>query len=194
MDSPVVGPQRVLNWILDALYKAILTVAVLGIVAVVVVVSWQVLSRYVTSTSAPWAPEAAQLAFVWSAVLAIAIGVRQHSHLVVDAFSSVNSKTLNIVLNTITAAVVVAVSLVLVWYGLDSLSISFRRTFPSLRIAQGWMHLAIPVGFACCAVFALEAWIRRTFGQDPAGHSDALDDMLEALDESDVPANETTGG
>ncbi len=159
------GPVRVVNWVLDTLYKVMMATAVLGLVLVVSVVSWQVFSRYVTSSSASWAPEVAQLAFVWTALFAIAIGVRQRRHMVMDAFTSVKSRGVDIVLNTFAAAAIVAVSAILTWYGFDSLSVSFRRVFPALGIATGWMHLAVPVSFGACVIFAIEGWVRTVFGR-----------------------------
>lgn len=192
VDRPRSGPLRVIGWTLETLYRAIFAISILGIVVVVLVVSWQVFSRYVTSSSTAWAPEAAQIAFVWAALLAIAIGVRQGKHMVVDAFSAVKTKTVDVVLNTFTTAVVVVISLVLAYYGLDSLSVSFRRTFPALGIATGWMHLALPVGFICCAIFATETWARRTFGSRSAAPS-SVTDQLETLDEYAVPTNSEEG-
>lgn len=184
VDKSKSGPFRAVQWILDVLYAVVFAAAIVGIVVVVAVVSWQVFSRYVTSTSAAWAPELAQVAFVWAALLAIAVGVRQGKHMVVDAYSSVRSRVLNVALNTLTAAAIVAVSVTLVWFGYDSLSVSFRRTFPALGIATGWMHLAIPVGFGFCALFALEAWFKSLFNlrhqTDTLGHSEMIDGMDES--------------
>lgn len=165
------------------LYRVVLGAATAGLVAVVAIVSWQVFSRYVTSTSAGWAPEAAQIAFVWAALLAVAVGVRQNKHLVVNAFSAVKNRRFSIVLNTFTTVVVMSVSGVLVYFGFDSLSVSFRRTFPALGVSTGWMYLALPVSFTCCALFALEGWVRQTFGADQAGE-DALAGTFSTFDEA----------
>lgn len=154
-----------------------------GLSAVVLVVSWQVFSRYITSASASWAPELAQLVFVWTALFAIAIGVRQRKHMVVDAFSAVKNRTVNAVLNTFSSAVVVAVSLTLAWFGYDSLAVSFRRDFPALGVSTGWMHLAVPIAFLACAIFAAEAWFRTVvLGEEKA---DEVTELLEEAEEAD---------
>ncbi|WP_176761642.1 TRAP transporter small permease [Tessaracoccus oleiagri] len=178
-----------MNWVLDALYKVMMATAVLGLVLVVSVVSWQVFSRYVTNASASWAPEVAQLAFVWTALFAIAIGVRQRRHMVMDAFTSVKNRGVNVVLNTVAAAAIVAVSAILAWYGFDSLSVSYRRVFPALGIATGWMHLAVPVSFGACVVFGIEGWVRTVFGRET---KDGLLERMEAVSGLDLtdPKNE----
>lgn len=190
MDQQKAGPLRAVEWGLEALYRTVLTVSVLGVVVVVLVVSWQVFSRYVTESSVAWAPELAQVSFVWAALLAISVGVRQGKHLVVDAFLAVKSHVLNLALNTITTAVVVSVSLVIAWYGYDSLSVSFSRTFPGLGIPTGWMHLAAPVGFLCCAIFAIESWFKSTFGSESRRDRQGYASMIETLDESTTSPKE----
>lgn len=190
MDQRKAGPLRVIEWVLEALYRTVLTMSILGVVVVVLVVSWQVFSRYVTESSVAWAPELAQVAFVWAALLAISVGVRQGKHLVVDAFLAVKSHVLNLVLNTITTTVVVSVSLLIAWYGYDSLSVSFTRTFPGLGIRTGWMHLAAPVGFICCAIFAVESWFKSTFGSDSRPDRQGYASMIETLDETSTSTKE----
>lgn len=173
------GPLRLVNGALEALFKATVAVAMLGLSVIVVVVSWQVFSRYVAGTSASWAPEVAQLAFVWTAIFAIAAGIREGRHMVVDAFSSVKSRGLHVILDTVAAIAVVGVSGVLAWYGYDSLSISFRRVFPALGIETGWMFLAVPVGFALCMVFGIENWARSVFSRDGANTKSEVQLILE---------------
>lgn len=50
----------------------------------VVVVSLQVLLRYVFNTSLDWAEDVARLLFVWSIFLAIPLGIRQGSHIAIE--------------------------------------------------------------------------------------------------------------
>lgn len=52
--------------------------------AMVVVVSLQVLLRYVFNTSLDWAEDVARLLFVWSIFLAIPLGVKQGSHIAIE--------------------------------------------------------------------------------------------------------------
>src|SRR5699024_5924373 len=75
---------NVVKKILDALEKVVMLAAVASLAVIVLTVVWQVIARYVTSQSTAWAPELAQTAFVWTALLAIPLGTRSGRHMLVD--------------------------------------------------------------------------------------------------------------
>lgn len=143
---------------LDWLERIVELVAVLALAVVVVAVSWQVIARYVTEASTAWAPELAQIAFVWCALLAIPIGVRRSKHLMIDVWFAVKNTWIQVAVSTAAAAIVVGVSATLAYFGYDMLGIAMSRKLPGLGIAAGWANLAVPVGFGLCVVFGLEAW------------------------------------
>jgi len=59
-------------------------VIIAAMAAMVIVVSLQVLLRYVFNTSIDWAEDVARLLFVWSIFLAIPLGVKQGSHIAIE--------------------------------------------------------------------------------------------------------------
>ena len=145
--------------ILSGLDRVLQVICVLLLGVVVFAVSWQVISRYVTASSASWTVELASYAFVWLAMIAIALGVRRGRHMVLDIWEYVPYKRwLMRILETVTAVIVVAVLGALVWYGFEALPPSFRRSSPGLGVPFGWVALAVPVGSAFSLIFAIEAW------------------------------------
>ena len=61
-----------------------LTLAAIALLVVVVSVSFGVISRYVTQTSATWATELASLSFTWTVFLGAAAAFRRDLHVSVD--------------------------------------------------------------------------------------------------------------
>lgn len=61
-----------------------LTLAAIALLVVVVSVSFGVISRYVTQTSATWATELASLSFTWTVFLGAAAAFRRDMHVSVD--------------------------------------------------------------------------------------------------------------
>ncbi|BCH28869.1 hypothetical protein MesoLjLc_07990 [Mesorhizobium sp. L-8-10] len=57
---------------------------ILGAAAMVVVVSAQVVMRYVFNGSFDWADEASRIAFVWTIFLAIPLGIRDGTHVGIE--------------------------------------------------------------------------------------------------------------
>lgn len=78
--SAVSVPGRVLGLIDRAA-----EVTIVGVMTVMlVVVSIQVLLRYVFNTSIDWAEDVARLAFVWSIFLAIPLGIKHGAHIAIE--------------------------------------------------------------------------------------------------------------
>lgn len=145
--------------ILDGLDRVLQVICVILLGVVVIAVSWQVVSRYITASSASWTVELASYAFVWLSMLAIALGVRRGRHMVLDIWEYVPYKRwLMRILETVTVVIVVAVLGALVWFGFEALPPSFRRNSPGLGVSFGWVALAVPVGAAFSLLFAIEAW------------------------------------
>ncbi|MFV0428711.1 MAG: TRAP transporter small permease [Arachnia sp.] len=143
---------------LDLLERICQIGAVVALVVVVVAVAWQVTARYVTQASTAWAPELAQIAFVWCSLLSIAIGVRHGRHMMIDVWGGIKNVWVQRAVTTFATAVVVAVSGTLAYFGYNMLAVAMRRTLPGLGVAAGWANLAVPVGFVLCVIFAIEVW------------------------------------
>lgn len=160
--------DRALGWV-DRLVQ-ILAVLCLG--TILVAVTWQVLARYVTRASSSWTVDLAALAFVWLSMLAISIGVRQGRHMVFDVWEFFpNKRWLTVVVTTVASALVVLTAVALAWYGIQGLPSAMRRDMPGLGIPFGFVALAVPVGCALSALFAIEAWVRlitnKNLDEDP---------------------------
>lgn len=146
--------------ILDAIEKVVMLAAVIALGIIVLTVVWQVIARYLTSQSTAWAPELAQTAFVWAALLAIPLGVRSGRHMLVDIWRNRPEK-LQKTMFTFASVVVMFICATLFFYGIEMLGTSFQRNLPSLGISSGWQMLAVPIGFGLSLIFQLEVLVRR---------------------------------
>lgn len=158
--------------VLDAVEKVVMLAAVIALGIIVLTVVWQVIARYVTSQSTAWAPELAQTAFVWTALLAIPLGTRSGRHMLVDIWRG-RSEKLQKIMFTLASIAVLIICATLVIYGIEMLGTSVQRKLPSLGISSAWQMLAVPVGFGLSFIFQLEVLMRQFFSHgtvevDPA--------------------------
>ncbi len=164
-------PPSVVERILDKVDLALQFVCVALLAVVTSAVVWQVVARYVTRASSSWTVELASYAFVWLAMLAIALGVRRGRHMVLNIWEYLPyRKWLARTIETVSALVIVGVLAALIWYGFSALAPAWRRDSPGLGISFGWVSLAVPVGAAFSLIFAIEAWwrlVRAPQGVDP---------------------------
>ena len=151
---------KVVKKALDALENVVMAAAVLALGVIVLTVVWQVLARYVTNQSTAWAPELAQTAFVWAALLAIPLGTRSGRHMLVDIWRG-RSETVQKVMFTLASVAVMLICLTLVVYGIEMLHTSSQRKLSSLGISSGWQMAAVPIGFGLSFIFQLEVLVRR---------------------------------
>jgi TRAP-type C4-dicarboxylate transport system permease small subunit len=159
---------RLIDRIMNGLDRVTQVLCVIALALVVVAVSWQVLARYVTRASSSWTVDLAQISFVWLTMFAIALGVRQGRHMVLDIWDFFPRKrVLGVVVTTIASVLVLVTIVALIWFGFEALPSAMRRKMPGLHIPTGWMSLAVPVGCILAAVFAVEAWFRTVMNRDP---------------------------
>lgn len=78
------NPDRILTAILTRADQGARLLVMTGAAAMVVVVSLQVVMRYVFNGSFDWADEVSRIAFVWTIFLAIPLGIRDGTHVGID--------------------------------------------------------------------------------------------------------------
>ena len=61
--------------------RLLMGLAATGLVIMTVIIGWQVIGRYILSSSPSWTEQAAQVLMIWFAFLAAAAGVREGFHM-----------------------------------------------------------------------------------------------------------------
>jgi len=159
---------RLIDQIMSTLDKIVQWFCVLCLVVITVAVTWQVIARYVTRDSSSWTTEVSSLAFVWLSMFAIALGVRQGRHMVLDIWEYAPAhRWLRVTITTIASALVLFTLAVLVWFGIEALPSALQRNMPGIDLPFGIISLAVPVGCAISALFAVEAWWKLVRNTDP---------------------------
>ena len=130
-------------------------------VAILVLVNFQILCRFVLSISVPWTEEVSRLVFIWLAYLGAAIGMREGTLIVIDTLPQVlgprSRRWLSIAVRAVSLVVIVflfAASIPLV-----------RSVWPTTLstvdwISNGWAYLAFTASFALMAIYAVAPMLR----------------------------------
>jgi TRAP-type C4-dicarboxylate transport system permease small subunit len=113
-----------------------------------VMITLEVLSRYVFGFSIYFINAAARLLLVWFFMLGAGIAMRHGAHvgfeLLLSALSTAGKRAV-VVIGLVAAA---AFSLEMLYAGIVALGPAWRQTEPGLDISLVWPILSIPVGFA----------------------------------------------
>lgn len=167
---------RVLSWLSNtALY-----LAGIGLVAMSVVVLWQVIVRFVLNWNNSWTELTAIMLMSWFIFLGAAVGVRENYHLGFDVLLYFLPKGSKKVLRTISDLVVLAFAAGMIIYGLDLMRLQWNERMPSLGISGAFRYLPLVAGGVLIALFSVERIVLRLSGVDV--------DHEATLDEDDVPS------
>lgn len=135
--------MRVLKWLDDHLEEGIIAF-LMSITSIIVFL--QVIMRFVFRNSLTWSEELARYLFIWMIYIGVSYGVKERSHLAVDALDSLFGKKGRLITNMIVDFCLLAFMLVMTYFGFD---IVFRATRISaaLGVPMKYVYLAPVVGF-----------------------------------------------
>lgn len=121
-------------------------------------ITYEVIARYVFNAPTIWAAELSQLLLVWGTFLAMARALARREHIrIVILLSRLGDGTRKAA-EVFVLLFIAAFSLVVVWYGWPIAMDSFvrgRSTGTMLNIPNWWSEIVIPLGFALLFVQSL---------------------------------------
>jgi TRAP-type transport system small permease protein len=130
-------------------------------VAILVLVNFQILCRFVLSISVPWTEEVSRLIFIWLAYLGAAIGVREGTLIVIDTLPLVLGPRARRWLSIAVRAVSLAVIVFLFAASIPLVRSVWPTTLATVDwISNGWAYLAFTVSFALMAIYAVAPMFR----------------------------------
>ena len=135
------------------LVRALTATLLLG---VVLIISWQVLARYLPGMRVPrWTEETSLILMVWLSMLGSGLAIRAGEHLSVDVVTRLLRPRVQRFLTYAVWALVAGFGVYLVWYGAELSSRTMSQTFSATKLPIGWMYVGIPLGGALIAFYAL---------------------------------------
>jgi len=154
-------PAGVMGRVRAILFRWEEMIACLALCVVVFSVSYGVITRYFTATSATWATELASLSFTWVVFLGAAGAMRHNMHVSIDVVTRLMPTRLaQIVAWAIDLLVLAFLAYTTYLAVLISVEANHRPS-PVLRISYSWVYLAVVLGFGSMLISHLAAMIRR---------------------------------
>jgi TRAP-type C4-dicarboxylate transport system permease small subunit len=153
---------------LGALATAALWLASLGLVAMTLMVAWQVFARYVLNASPSWTEPGSLLLMSWFILLGAAVGVRERDHLGFEIGLHAAPPALRRVLLIVTEVLVAGFGAAMAWYGFDLARETWSANMAGLAIPQGMDYLPLVGGGGLIALFSLEKLLLLFSGADEA--------------------------
>ncbi len=136
----------------DVVYKVVMLICKLLLVADILITTWVVLARYIKAIPAPnWGEEIILTLMCYMAVLSASLAIRRNAHIRMTAFDRMLGEKIVNILNLVSDLFVLALALVMLIVGMQfALAIGAKGMYISLpKLSRFWMYFPIPLaGFA----------------------------------------------
>lgn len=147
--------RKMLIGIFNLVYKILFEYSKYVLIAIVFIVSAQVVARNVFKSSIMWSQEVSLLLIVWMTFLSMAIGAEKNLHIGVELFYSYFPKPLQTFCNIVNNVIVLAIGAFLGIYGARLVSSTMSSTLAATKWPAGVLYLMIPVGGWCMFLFKM---------------------------------------
>jgi len=155
---------------LRLLDETVVWVATAAFIVMMLAVIGQVFFRYVVEIAVPWTEELARLLFVESMLLAMAIGIRQHEHIVVDFLFNKLPPRLKNVAGAVFNLTIIALLILLMRGSWDLLVRNWNAQLVSLPwLRVGYVYLGLLVSLGLMAFYTALNMTARLRDVSPLG-------------------------
>ena len=163
-----------MNPVLTLLDRALRAVLMLLLTAMVLAVTWQVVSRYVLASPSSWTEEVARYLLIWIGLLGAAHAFRNRMHIGLDLLPRTLTGIAARRLHWLTLGCIILFAVTVLVFGggkLVLLTWELRQTSAALGLPIAVVYSVIPLT-GCIIVLYSVAGLTEQAGPDVAGESD----------------------
>lgn len=151
--GPIVAALEAVRRMIDRVL-AVICVAIFA--ALVIVVSWQVISRQVLGAPASWTEESARYVFVVLALLGAALVFSERGHIAVEILvKKFPVPVQRVVALAVEASIVFFAGYVMIFGGYEVAMNAWNQNISTMPVSVGQVYLILPVAGALITFFAL---------------------------------------
>lgn len=121
-------------------------------VAMVGIIFFQVVMRYVFNNSLSWSEELGKFLFVWLSWIGISIGHRKREHIKITLLVDKLPPTGKRITEIISELILIIVCGVTMFYGFTMLGIQWTTPYAGIKISTSWGYLSVVLG---CGLFVM---------------------------------------
>lgn len=170
--EPVVSEKRAwtplqrLELLFTTIIRSLCASLLLGIV---IVITWQVVARYLPGLAIPrWTEEISLILMVWLSLLGSGLAVRAGEHLAVDIVLRQFPERLQALITRLVWLIVTGFGVYLLIYGWELASRTMSQTFSATKLPVGLMYWALPAGGLLIALYSLRLVAKPLASKDVA--------------------------
>ncbi|HAM80900.1 TRAP transporter small permease [Ornithinibacillus bavariensis] len=154
--------QKVDHLIMKVLYY------VLGLLmlAMVLAITAQVISRYIFGSPFTWTEELGRYTFIWMSILGMAVGVKTLGHIALDILLKSVRGNVKKVLQYIINILVAGFGVLFTFSGIKMMEIGSGQNSPSLSLPMEFVYIIIPISGVLIVYFVISNMIQDLKGKE----------------------------
>ncbi|WP_163580838.1 TRAP transporter small permease [Gracilibacillus saliphilus] len=136
--------------------RTIETITCALLMIMVVVTSWQVISRYILNNPSSVTGEFLRFGLIWFSLLAGAYVVGKKSHIAITFLSNgIKSEQIKRALEVIVQISFILFAAMMIMGGTKAVSLTMAQISPSLHLPMGYVYLSLPVSGVTILLYCL---------------------------------------
>ncbi|NLY36856.1 MAG: TRAP transporter small permease [Tissierellia bacterium] len=144
------------NKIIKTLNKIEDTALIVMFAAMVGIIFFQVVMRYVFNNSSSWSEELGKFLFVWLSWIGISIGHRRKEHIRITLVVDKLPPKWKIISEALSELVLIIICGITLYYGIMMIGIQKTTPYAGIKISTAWGYLSLVLG---CGIFILRATV-----------------------------------
>lgn len=163
--------------LLNHLDRILAVFLMLLMAAIVIDVTWQVLSRFIVGKPSSFTEEIARFLLVWIGVLGAAYAFRTHAHLGLDLVTNKLPFEKRVRADVVAQLVSFAFAASVLVYGgikLVQLQLMLGQTSAALQVKMGYIYSVIPLAGVLICIYAIDNIITVRERLNQPAHGDSL--------------------
>lgn len=142
--------------VVKAIDKAEDTCLIVMFAAMVGIIFFQVIMRYVFNNSLSWSEEMGKFLFVWISWLGISIGHRRKEHIRITLLVDKLPYKLNKFMEALSEIILIIICGITMYYACIMIEIQMNVPYAGIKISTAWGYLSIVLG---CGLFIARAFV-----------------------------------
>ena len=147
---------KIIRFIFSIIEKIFETLSMGMLVAMVVIICYQVTMRGIFNSSPSWSEEVSLTLMIWFGILSIPIGVRLHLHIGIEYLFNKFSPRNQWILSRIIYFLIAVFGTVMVISGMELVKFTSMSTLPATKLPSSVRYAVIPLAGLTLAYNALE--------------------------------------
>ena len=149
-----------------AVFKLSLALAVIGLLAVILCVQWQVIGRYVFNDTPTWAEALALLLVLFVTAFGLGVGVRDAGHIGLESMVALLPEHMRIKIEYLIHVLVGTFGALMIYGGLQWAIAKWGEKKPMLPVPDGIDYVPIVIAGALILLFSIEHIVALARGHD----------------------------